>query len=87
MNLVWADLDWDVPSSCPAPQPILPNFQLPKQNGEGSGIHLIYAIRDTLNFFLGLSLNFSEIFLGLVSYFTVNIDTQSLIFFKYFRVP
>ena len=32
------------------------------------GVHPICAMRDTLNFFLGLSLNFSKILLGLVSY-------------------
>ena len=54
-------------------------------------LHLICAIRDTLNFFLGLSLNFSKIFPSpvsyFVSYFSVNIDTPSLIFSKYFGVP
>ena len=54
-------------------------------------LHPIWAIRETLIFFLGLSLNFSNIFLGLVSYFvsyfSVNIDTPSLIFSKYFGVP
>ena len=34
-------------------------------------IHSICAIRDTLNFFLGPSLNFSKIFLGLVSYLSL----------------
>ena len=57
----------------------------------GRLLHLIYAIRDTLNFFLGLSLNFSKIFPSpvsyFVSYFSVNIDTPSLIFSKYFGVP
>ena len=55
-----------------------------------SYVHLICAIRDTLNFFLGLSLNFSKIFPSpvsyFVSYFSVNIDTPSLIFSKYFGV-
>ena len=34
-------------------------------------LHLIFAIRDTLNFFLGLSLNFSKIFPSLVSYMSL----------------
>ena len=34
-------------------------------------VHLIFAIRDTLNFFLGLSLNFSKIFPSLVSYMSL----------------
>ena len=35
--MVWGDFDFYVPSSCPAPQPILPNFQLPKQNEAVNG--------------------------------------------------
>ena len=32
------DFNFYIPSSCPAPQPILPKFQLPKQNEAGSGM-------------------------------------------------
>ena len=38
VDLGLVDFDWDVPSSCPPPQPILPNFQVPKQNGTGNGV-------------------------------------------------
>ena len=37
VHLGLVDFDFYIPSSCPAPQPILPNFQLPKQNEAGSG--------------------------------------------------
>ena len=37
----------------------------------GNSIHLIFAIRDTLSFFLGLSLNFLKIFPSLVSYLSL----------------
>ena len=38
VDLGWVDFDFYVPSPYPIPQPILPNFQLPKQNGAGSGM-------------------------------------------------
>ena len=38
VDLGWVDFDLDVPSSCLALEPILPTFQLPKQNGAGSGM-------------------------------------------------
>ena len=37
-NLGWVDFDFYIQSSCTAPQPILTNFQLPKQNWAGSGM-------------------------------------------------
>ena len=37
VDLGWVDFDFNIPSSSPSPQPILPNLQLPKQNGAGSG--------------------------------------------------
>ena len=39
-NLGWVDFDlgnWDFPPSCPAAQPLLPNFHQPKQNRADSG--------------------------------------------------
>ena len=38
VHLGLVDFDFYIPSSCPAPQPILPHFQLPKQNEAGSGM-------------------------------------------------
>ena len=38
VHLGLVDFDFYIPSSCPAPQPILPNFHLPKQNEAGSGM-------------------------------------------------
>ena len=37
VHLGLVDLVFYIPSSCPAPQPILPHFQLPKQNEAGCG--------------------------------------------------
>ena len=37
VDLGWVDFIFNIPSSCPAPQPILPNFQLPRQSRAGSG--------------------------------------------------
>ena len=38
MHLGLVDLNFYIPLSCPVPQPILPNFQLPKQNEAGGGM-------------------------------------------------
>ena len=36
-NLGWADFDLDVPPSCPAAHPLLPNSHQPEQNQADSG--------------------------------------------------